>query len=342
MSRKGFVLYLLSIVAASFVLSFLVIMAANDAFALCKESSECKVVLDSDTTPSKLARELRDVGVIEYPPVFTAYSALRGHEIFSSGEYKLSSDMSYDEIFAVLSGKTERTQIKITIPEGCTTDEIIDIFLKNGIGSREGFAAALELDYGYDYVPESVADRTYKYDGYLFPDTYFFYSDSSEEQAIKKLLRNFDVKFTNEMRRCCEECGISIDEAVTLASIIQGEAYYTAEMCAISSVFHNRLNSRGLRRLESDATVNYAWRVEEYDGNYLDIDSPYNSYKNAGLTPGAICSPGLSALEAAVKPKNTNYYYFFSKSDKTFVFSKTYSEHVSNLRKYGVRSERSK
>jgi len=342
MNRKGFVLYLLSIVAASFVLSFFVIMAANDAFALCKEGVECEIVLDSDTAPSNLAMTLRKSGIIEYPPVFTAYSALRGHELFPSGEYKLSSDMSYDEIFAVLNGKTERTQIKITIPEGLTTDEIIDIFLANDIGSREGFAAALALDYGLGYVPDDVPGRTYRYDGYLFPDTYFFYSDSSEEQVIKKLLRNFDAKFTDELRRCCAASGISIDDAVTIASIIQGEAYYTAEMCAISSVFHNRLNSKSLRRLESDATVNYAWRVEEYDGDYLDIDSPYNSYKYTGLTPGAICSPGISALEAAVKPKNTNYYYFFSKSDKTFVFSKTYSEHVSNLRKYGVRSERSK
>ncbi|MBQ0125118.1 MAG: endolytic transglycosylase MltG, partial [Clostridiales bacterium] len=241
-----------------------------------------------------------------------------------------------------VSGKKSREQIKITIPEGACTSDIVKIFTDAGIGTESGFYAALNDDYGYDFIPEKPRDRTYRCDGYLFPDTYWFYLDSTEHQAIAKMIENFSEKFSAKMRDAAAKHGLTVDECVTLASIIQKEAFYTAEMGAISSVFHNRLHSKTLRRLESDATLAYAWSEYGGNGDYLDIDSPYNSYKAEGLPPGAICSPGLDALDAAANPKSTNYYYFFSKKDKTFVFSKNYSEHRAALKKFGVGTERTK
>ncbi len=341
MKKRKIVFYLLGIVALAVALSLFAISAAADALALKKRGDETAITLGEDVGVIEFSRVLKDNGIINMPLVFDIYAALRNKTEFHAGEYTFSADMSYDEIFIAASGKKERRQIKITIPDGMRTDEIIDVFVSNGIGTREGFVAALCDDYGYDYIPQKPDGRTYRYDGYLYPDTYFFYSDSSEHAVVSKLLHGFDTKFSDKLRALAQKNGMSIDECVTLASVIQREAFYTAEMGALSSVLHNRLHSRTLRRLECDSTVGYAWFVGEYEGDFLSVDSPYNSYKYEGLPPGAICSPGYYALEAAADPKKTDYYYFFSKSDKTFVFSKTYSEHAANLKKYGVGSERS-
>lgn len=343
MSKKlKIIIYMLCVFALSILSALFVISAVNDAFALEKSGGEAMLKLCETTDIVKLSKELEKIGAIKHRGVFLIYSALRGRDSFECGEFTVSKSMSYEEIFRALDGDHRREQIKITVPEGLCTDEIIDIFLSFGIGTKKGFLSALNEDYGYDHIPRDVDGRTYRYDGYLYPDTYFFYSDSSERDVVSKLLSTFDLRFDSDMRECAEKNGLTVDECVTLASIIQKEAFYTAEMSGISSVFHNRLRSRSLARLESDATVKYANDLLSYTGEYLTVDSKYNTYKYAGLPPGAICSPGIFALEAAASPGKTSYYYFFSKSDKTFVFSKTYGEHISNLKKYGVRSERSK
>lgn len=331
MKKNKIFLLICGVLAASLALSALIIFAANDALALDKSGDEVTLVLTDRTDVGALSKKLDDAGIIDMPHVFGIYSALRRKTSFEAGEYTLSRSMSYDEIYIALSGTREREQIKITIPEGMTTDRIISIFTDAGIGTREGFIDALSNDYGYDYIPQKPDDRTYRYDGYLFPDTYFFYSDSSERDVISKMLKNFDLKFGKNAAP-----DVDIDKCVTIASIIQREAYFTAEMGALSSVLHNRLSSSTLRRLECDSTVGYAWQTGKFEGDFLTADSPYNTYLYEGLPPGAICSPGLSALNAAANPKKTDYYYFFSKQDKTFVFSKTHAQHLYQRKKYGV------
>ena len=340
--KKIFFIVIVCAVLLGSAAAALVIFAANDAFAFEKSGGITTVTIENDIGSSALADKLYEAKVIDSVPVFRIYCALRKKTSFGPGVFTVSRSMSYDEIFSSLSGKKERTQIKITIPEGAYTDDIISIFVSNGIGTREGFEEALDGDYGYSFIPEKTAGRTYRCDGYLYPDTYFFYSDSTEKEVVSKLIGSFDRKFGEDLREIAKGRGLTVDECVTLASIIQREAYYTAEMAALSSVLHNRLASKTLRRLECDSTVTFAWKKTGGDGDFLSIDSPYNSYKYEGLPPGPICSPGASALEAAANPKNTPYYYFFSKSDNTFVFSRTFSEHIAGLRKYGVGSERTK
>ena len=149
------------------------------------------------------------------------------------------------------------------------------------------------------------------------------------------MLENFDRRFTSDMRKRAEENGFSVDEVLTLASIIEKEAYYKADMPYISSVFRNRLSSRSMPRLESDATVVYAVGGGKNTGSpikeELGTDSPYNTYKVKGLPPGAICSPGLDAIEAAISPAQTDYYYFICTKKKTAVFSKTYAQHMKAI-----------
>ena len=317
--KKGHkaVIYIVCVLMASAAISAFLIFASNDAFALCKNGDARKFVLESEETLYELSKKLGKEGFIDFPSLFRIYFSLKSDkDVIPAGEYTLSRSMSYDEIRYELFGIGKaRTQVRITIPEGLTTDEIIDLFLENGIGTREGFENVINTyDFGYDFIsliPEN-SSRKYRLDGYLFPDTYMFYSDSSEAAAIDKLLSNFARKFTAEMMADAARSGYSIDSIVTLASMIQREAYYLSDMAGISSVFRNRLAS-GMKYLQSDATALYG--------------EGYDTYENAGLPPGAISNPGYAALEAAVYPANTKYYYFVTGNDKKAVFSKTYAEH---------------
>ncbi len=315
--RHKAAIYIFAVLIISAALSTAVIFAANDVFALVKSGEERAFVLTEDTSVADTAKKLGEEGIISFPLIFRVYFNLKSDkEFFPAGEYILSPAMSYDEIRYELFGIGKaRGEVRLTIPEGYTTDEIIDLFTSSGIGTRERFVDVIEnYDFNYAFVsliPENE-NRKYRLDGYLFPDTYMFYSDSTEEAAIDKLLANFERKFTPEMISDAARSGYTIDEVVTLASMIQREAYYLSDMAGISSVFRNRLRA-GMKYLQSDATALY--------------DEAYDTYENAGLPPGAIASPGYAALEAAVYPANTKYYYFVTGNDKKAVFSKTYAEH---------------
>jgi UPF0755 protein len=316
-------IYIISVLLSAALFSFAVIYAVNEVFALTGSGEEKPFALEADSTAAECASKLKKEGIISCPLLFRAYFLLKGEErLFPAGEYTLSPAMSYDEIRYELFGiGRERTQVRVTVPEGYTTDEIIDLLVEKGIGTRAGYLEAIEKgEYGFAFtrdIPER-AGRKYRLDGYLFPDTYLFFSDAGEEEVIAKMLANFERKFTETMRGDAARAGFSVDEAVTLASMVQREAYYLSDMAGIASVFRNRLRG-GMKYLQSDATALYG--------------EGYDTYENAGLPPGAICSPGADALRAAVYPANTKYYYFFTGKDKKAVFSRTYSEHKSKLAK---------
>lgn len=325
--KKGYkaAIYIFCVLAASAAISAFVIFAANDAFALVKSGEERTFCLDTEVSVSEASRKLKEEEIISFPLLFRIYFSLKSDKkTVPAGTYTLSRAMSYDEIRYELFGIGKaRTQVRITIPEGLTTDEIIDLFIANGIGKKEKFIEVInDYDFDYDFISLIPANegRKYRLDGYLFPDTYMFYSDSSEAAAIDKLLSNFSRKLTAEMMADAARAGYSVDSIVTLASMIQKEAYYLSDMAGISSVFRNRLAS-GMKYLQSDATGLYA--------------EGYDTYENTGLPPGAISNPGYAALEAAVYPANTKYYYFVTGKDKKAVFSKTYAEHkraIANIR----------
>ncbi len=317
--KSGAFIYFFLVIFISVALSGAVMIIANDAFALTKSGEASHFSLAEDTDVYDTAKKLKKEGYIRFPLMFTLYMRLKNvKRDFPSGDFSLSPAMSYDEIRYELFGIGKpREQVRITIPEGYTTDEIIELFLSNGIGTREGFVDVIEnYDFDYDFVRaiEKKEGRRYRLDGYLFPDTYNFYSDSSEVAAIDKLLSNFSLKMSDEMISDAERLGFTLDEIVTLASIVQKEAYYMYDMAGISSVFHNRLFG-GMKYLQSDATALYG---ENYD-----------TYENAGLPVGAVSNPGFAAIDAALHPANTKYYYFVTGKDKKAVFSKTYKEHLA-------------
>lgn len=324
---------------ASVCICAVVIFVANDIFSFSSRDREENVVIPEGSGTAAVSSILAEKGLIRFPIAYRLYAEFRSFgEEYLSGEFTLNDSMSYDELrYALSPKKGTRLQKKITVPEGLTTDEIIDIFVSEGIGTKEGFLHVIENggDFGYGFlseIPENK-DRTYRLDGYLFPDTYFFYADSSETEVIAKLLAAFNRKFDEDLRAAALARGYTVDEILRIASIVEREAYYRSDMPAIASVFLNRLKSKNFLRLDSDATVKY---IKTLSGDTSaptaeDIDTlhhPYNTYKIKGLPPGAICSPGYDAIFSVIYPADTNYYYFVSAKDKSTVFSRTYAEHL--------------
>jgi UPF0755 protein len=325
--------------AASILVSAALILLANDAFALVSPVKTETVTIPEQANTEDISRILYEKGLIRFPFAYRLYAGLRSFgEDYLSGEFTLADSMSYDELrYALSPKKGTRLQQKITIPEGRTTDEIIEIFVSMGIGTKEGFREVIQNggNFGYDFLDDipCASERTYRLDGYLFPDTYFVYSDSSETEIIQKLLSGFDKKFDGALRAEAAMRGYTVDEVLRIASIVEREAYYRSDMPRIASVFLNRLKSKNFPFLESDATVKYvkllSGDTEAPTAEDLDaLESPYNTYKTKGLPPGAICSPGYDAILSVIRPAETDYFYFLSAKDKTTVFSKTYAEHL--------------
>jgi UPF0755 protein len=184
--------------------------------------------------------------------------------------------------------------------------------------------------------------REFKLEGYLFPDTYIFDIKAGEKTIINRMLARFDEIFKPEYIEKAKNLGMSIDQVVILASIIEREAKESYERKTISGIFHNRLKSKdpNLKKLQSCATIQYILLnrdgivKEKITDEDTKIKHPYNTYQIEGLPPGPICAPGKDSIEAALSPEETDFYYFVAKGDGTHEFSRTLKEHQAATRKY--------
>lgn len=340
-------IYIAVVVGISALLSICGIRWANDIFALVKEDTVATVSIPENATVSEVSTILKDGGLIEYPAVFRFWVNFKNRDsetpvAFKAGEYELHSTLNYDQIVSKIRDRKARGIIKLTIPEGYTVDEIINLFVSNGMGTREGFIDAINnYDYkNYKFMDklkeiQLSPDRKYRLEGYLFPDTYEFYADSKEVAIIDKLLAAFDSRFESEYYARLDELGMTLDEVITLASIVQKEGKFSTDFYPIAGAFYNRLNSKNMRRLQSDATVQYCLAERKAELTYadLEIDSPYNTYLNAGLPPSAISNPGWDAIQAALYPEQNKYYFFISDTDGSMIFAETEAQHSANAAK---------
>jgi len=247
-----------------------------------------------------------------------------------AGDYMISQSMTSEEIILKLqSGKVYVETLKVTIPEGYELDQIISRLVEAGLGDEELFKEAIGMEFDYKFLEGIEVSPTYL-EGFLFPATYDIKKGTSEKQVINLLLSTFNSIFKDEYYLRAYKLDMSVNEIITLASIIEREAKLDVERQTISSVFHNRL-IKG-RALQSCATIQYALgeRKERLFNKDLEIESPYNTYKYEGLPPGPIASPGEKSIYASLYPEDTDYLYFrtTSKNDGSHHFSKTFDEHV--------------
>lgn len=273
----------------------------------------------------QMATQLHDAGVIRHPTLFVLYALLgRTAPALQAGEYAFQATMSPAEILTILrQGKVFRHVL--TIPEGATLRDVAWLILGKELGDAKRL---LGLGQDKEFIT-SLGMTSPSLEGYLFPDTYHVPRGLSEQSLLTLMVRNFQKRYSADMATQAQQLDLTQHEVVTLASLVEKEAQIDAERPLIAAVFHNRLR-RGMR-LQCDPTVIYALG-ERFDGNLrkddLQIDSPYNTYRYAGLPPGPIANPGQRALEAAVNPAAVDYLYFVATRDGgRHVFSKSLQEH---------------
>lgn len=336
--------YLVVVTVVAAIISIFVINVGNDVFAFVKSDEVIDVEIPENATSADIADILYENGVIKYKSVFKFYGKLKKiSDDYVAGEYSVTPMMNYETLYYEFREKPVSGTSWITIPEGYTVDEIIDLMVSYGIGTKEGYVDAINnYDFDYWFVKELKdsgwdQNRFYRLEGYLFPDTYEFYNASSEVTVINKMLSRFDDIYTEAYKNRAAELNMTTDKIVIIASMIEKEAGQSSDYRNVSSVFYNRLNNAGkFSKLESDATVVYAIqhdtgeRPKEVTGETIQYQSPYNTYTNDGLPPGAISNPGMNALKYALYPADTKYFYFVSSGDGVTLFASTNAEHENN------------
>ncbi len=358
------IVYIALVVAVSAYLSYYIISIGNDVFALVSDTREITVTIEEGADHDSVSKLLKEKGIIEYDWVYKIYMQYRGDgdssTEYTPGDYTLNADYNYSQIITALTANNiKREVVKVTIPEGFTIDQIIDLLVESGVGQREDYIAAIN-DYDYKWEFVRLLDergysehRKYRLEGYLYPDTYEFYTTESEVYVINKMLNAFNDKFWKEFTRVnikgesyqktmLQKYGLDFDDIVVLASIVQSEGGTVEDFYAISYVFHNRLSHpQNFPKLESDATIQYALPERISDSTQLDVsyETPYNTYLYNGLPPGAISNPGLDALNAALFPAapttaggaSINAYFFVSNNAGKTYYASSKSGHENNV-----------
>ena len=336
-------IYIAAVLAVSGFIGITGVRWGNDIFAFVKQELTATVVIPEYATVDEIADLLKSNGLISEPSAFKFWVKFKYKNknlVIVPGVYELKSTMNYDQMLYEIREKPAPRQIvEVKIPEGYTIDQIITMLVDEcHIGTREGFVKAInEYPYEYDFMEELnklelSPNRKYRLEGYIFPAKYEVYSDISEVGIVDYFLSAFEKRFDKLYYDRLTELNMNLDEAITLASIIQAEGKFDSEFYTISSVFHNRLNSTDMKKLESDATINYYLpeRKEQLSREDLETPNPYNSYLNEGLPPGAICNPGLEAIYAALYPDETKYFYFVADADGHSLFAETLNQHNKN------------
>lgn len=344
------ILYAAIVLCVSGALAYFLIAGGIDLTGLNKSDEVVPVTLSAEQCKSTatVAKVLKEAGVIDQPFIFELYCSVR----HVNGTFKpqdqasLSADMGYSAIVGVLRS-TKRKTVTVTIPEGTTVDDIAKKLEKSGVCSASDFYMAMENSgsYGYSFISEIPSDAAHKgrhnkLEGYIFPDTYEFYVGSSGETAVRKFLDAFQSRVNASVQAAAKAKGMTLDEAVTLASIIQWESAKTQDMYKISAVLHNRLNNTSaFPHLQCDSTRKFIDSIWPPVNKVKVENDDYDTYKRVGLPVGPINNPGLDAIQAAITPADTmkGYYYFATDTNtgKTY-YSKTLAQHEAVCTRYGI------
>ncbi len=316
-------------------------------------TEEIDVVINTNDSLATIANKLEEAGIIRNSKIFKYYVDFSDMSSkLLAGKFTLSPSMTFDDIISILKRSSAAAETtRLTFAEGISVETYAALFTQEGVLENDlSFMDKVTtgLDYTkYWFIQEVLAkeattekSRKYVLEGYLFPETYDFYISSTADQAIEKLLDQFEKVFTDEYRERAEELGMSVDDVVILASMIEKEAKED-DFAKVSAVFHNRLEIE--QPLQSCATHRYFMEEKKlvYSGDELKIDSPYNTYLYGGLPIGPICNPGKAAIEAALWPEESylGVYYYFCLGDPATgetIFSKTYEEHLAAQAKYSA------
>lgn len=287
-----------------------------------------QIEIASGSSTASIAEILADAGVVPNANRFrleARRSAAEGQ--LRAGVYELQTGMTYADAIEALRAGPAIKYVTVTIPEGWVIEQIAERMESDaGIPASEfeALAAAGASEFPRDFL-QAIPGASLE--GYLFPKTYRIVEGSTARDVINMMLDQFETEIAEVDVAAAEASGFTLHELVTMASIIERETRVPEERALVSSVIHNRLKKD--MRLEIDATIEYLLPGSRFRLTYedLQIDSPYNTYRNSGLPPGPIASPGLASLQAAASPADTQYvYYVLTDRDGSHTFTATYDE----------------
>jgi len=300
------------------------------------ETNEVFVDIPAGTSEGDIARRLADAGVVRDAWTFRIAARHAGADRkLQAGEYRFSGPATPADVVARIARGDAYTR-GVTFPEGLTIREMASIFERSGLGAADGFVAATaNTSLAGSFDPDATT-----LEGYLFPSTYAVARGGGAEGVVSAMVEQFKIVFDAAHRAAADAQGLTIREAVTLASLVEKETAQPEERPLVAAVYLNRL--RVHMPLQCDPTVVYALMLAgRWNGNIskadLSIDSPFNTYRYAGLPPGPIASPGRGSLDAAVHPSSAPYLYFVSRNNGTHVFATTLDEHNRNVARWQPR-----
>lgn len=331
-------------IAAAILLSVYTISCMNDVFAVHRDSDTVVTVnIPAETDTRSVLKILQQNDLIEHRHFCSLFLSIVHREGYDylTGVYYVTASMGVEKMLSTFEQPTTTGKtVTLTFPEGYTVDQIVQKLEKYEVCTAAVLYKTMrEVDFSKEFsFIASMNDKEARFrmlEGYLYPDTYEFYVGESPSSILRKFLNNFNKKWTDEYAAQAEKLGMSVDDVITLASIVQKEAFGAEQSPLVSSVLHNRLDKSGLYpSLQCDST-------EEYINEYIKADTKdaaqlsqytnrYSSYKCAGLPVGAICNPGDDAIKAALYPENTGYYFFAHDVNKKLYLARNDSERRSN------------
>ncbi len=349
-NRRFFrVVWLVMVVLVSLVIGQYGVDGINDMLAVGREAVTVTVDIPVDPTTEEVADILEEKGIIQEKSFFILYASItNSSEYYSNGTFQLDTSMDYEAIINNLQRTANRLDtVTVMIPEGTSVVELAELLEENGVCSAADFLEECntrELDESYDVLTQmpDEGNRYYHLEGYLFPDTYEFYKNDDVTSVVMKLVNNCGKRLSEEIRQEITDSGRTIDEVLTLASIIQAEAANKDDMYMVSSVLQNRLRDGAqydIYTLDCDSTRYYPYKTQDQipEAQRETFVSSYNTYSIQGLPPGPICNPGLDAIDAALHPAETNFYYFCHDAEGMAYYAQTAAQHQQNLVEAGLR-----
>ncbi|MBP3627339.1 MAG: endolytic transglycosylase MltG [Clostridia bacterium] len=336
-------IWIIAILLISVGIGFGVVVVGSDYLGIgFGRGDNCTVEIDMGMGTAGIAKRLNEGGAVKSPIAFRIYSRLKGFDgKYKYGVYTFNTEAGYESICEMLMTQGAKAEsVTVTIPEGTgindytknvngkdvTVPGIATLLEKAGVCTRADFIAALnDVKLDSKLLKNVNVGKTYhELEGYLFPETYDFYSYDSKEcavLAVEKMIKETENRISDEMFKQAEKMGYSMNEILTMASIVQMEAGESnSEMANVAAIFYNRLNSDNFATLGSSPTCYYGESFRNDDGRY-------DTYKIKGLPPGPLCSPGIDAIKAALYPtEDTPYYYFVTDSNGKFYYHKTFEE----------------
>ena len=342
------------IVGVSVLLSSFLIVYGRDLLGINSDNTTRIVTIPQGATLEQIADTLQENKIITRPDFFVIIAGMSDKDTdIKPGDHELRPDMAYETILDELISDpmNNAASVSVTFTEGIRLCDAAQLLEENNVCSADEFIDYFNNDakFGFAYeehLPSFQDEKFYRMEGYLFPDTYTFYEEMDVELVCQKILSNFNQKIKPEYYERMEALDLSLDQTITLASMIQAEAGSVEQMTKISSVFWNRLNNASdFPMLQSDPTEKYVEEViKPHSMSYNEeLYTSYNTHKCTGLPAGPIDNPGADAIYAALYPESTNYYFFWANIDtKQTYFAETLEEHEKNGEKIAKEQEKAR